>query len=260
MPEPEVRRLINVHVVPQLVAPESLRGSTVIVIDVLRATTTIIHALAAGCLSVRPCLEVEEARALAQSLPPDSAILGGERHGKPIHGFHLGNSPGDYSAAACAGKTVIFTTTNGTKAILHAAHADRVLLASFANFSAICEEIEAESRTVNILCAGADGQVAIEDSLLAGSLVVHACGYVDDLDIDDGAWLAMSAHDSYARYLREALDYGKSADGLSSLGYDEDIDLAAQIDVFPIVPELRHDPLRIEIGAVHKVESSWYIP
>src|SRR5437660_4212565 len=110
-------REVYVHLVPQLIDPGRLKGSVAVVIDVLRATTTIVYALGAGCTAVRPCAEIDEARALAATLPKRSTLLAGERDGKPIKGFDLGNSPREFTPKKCKGKTVVFTTTNGTRAI-----------------------------------------------------------------------------------------------------------------------------------------------
>src|ERR1700730_8781422 len=113
-------REVRVHLLPQLARPGELRGGVAVVIDVLRATTTIVHALAAGCLAVRPCAEVEEARALAGSMRAGRVLLGGERGGLPLPGFDLGNSPRDYTGKVCRGNTLVLTTTNGTRALIHA--------------------------------------------------------------------------------------------------------------------------------------------
>src|SRR5206468_2766584 len=130
-------RSVFVHLTPDLAAPERLAGGVAVVVDVLRATTTIVHALAAGCGSVRPCAEIDEARALADSLPAGKVLLGGERDGKPLPGFDLSNSPRECTPAVCRGRTLVLTTTNGSRALLRAAAAERVLVAAFVNFSAV---------------------------------------------------------------------------------------------------------------------------
>src|SRR5205807_6516908 len=130
----------------------ALAGGLAVVIDVLRATTTIVHALAAGCTDVRPCAEVEEARALADGMRAGRVLLGGERGGAPLPGFDLGNSPREYTPRACKGNTLVLTTTNGTRALLRAAEAERVLLAAFVNYSAVCEQLRQETRPVHIVC------------------------------------------------------------------------------------------------------------
>src|SRR5262245_17347636 len=184
----EARR-IDVHLVPDLATPERLAGGLAVVVDVLRATTTIVHALAAGCSCVRPCAEVDEARRLAGSLPAGKVLLGGERDGKPLPGFDLGNSPGEHTAARCRGRALVLTTTNGTRALLRAAGAQRVLLAAFVNYSAVCEQLRHELRPVHIVCAGSAGEVALEDTLLAGALVECLCD-AQEVRLNDGARLA----------------------------------------------------------------------
>src|SRR4051794_9488006 len=109
---------VSVHLLPELIPPGTLAGGVAVVVDALRATTVMIHALAAGCAVILPCREVDEARHLAAGLPPGSALLAGERQGLPIAGFDLGNSPSAFTPALCRGKTLVMTTTNGTRAIL----------------------------------------------------------------------------------------------------------------------------------------------
>src|SRR5262245_43573743 len=109
-------REVNVHLLPQLAPPGCLAGGLAVVIDVLRASTTIVHALAAGCTDVRPCLEVDEARALADGMRAGKVVLGGERDGVSLTGFDLGNSPREYTAQSCKDRSVVLTTTNGTRA------------------------------------------------------------------------------------------------------------------------------------------------
>jgi 2-phosphosulfolactate phosphatase len=241
------------------VPPERLRGGVAVVIDVLRATTTILHALAAGCDTVRPCATVEEARHLADHLPAGKVLLGGEREGLPLPGFDLGNSPGEYTPSRCKGTTLVLTTTNGTKALVHAAQAERVFLAAFGNFSAVCEQLKDERRPVHILCAGEDGAVALEDTLLAGALVNFLVSR-REVDPDDGARLAWDCFEHHGRHLEEVLQLGAGGVRLKALGYDDDIRAAGRVDQFALVPELRRDPLRVTIGAVGIKAGYWPRP
>src|SRR5262245_38314927 len=164
-------REVSVYLLPELAPPERLAGGVAVVVDVLRATTSILHALSAGCVGVRPCLDVDEARGLAGRLEAGKVLLAGERGGRPLPGFDLGNSPRRFNGRTCRGVTVVLTTTNGTRALLRCAPAARTLVAAFVNYSAVCEQLKAESRPVHVVCAGTDGDVALEDSLLAGALV-----------------------------------------------------------------------------------------
>jgi 2-phosphosulfolactate phosphatase len=228
---------------PNLVPSSALAGSIAVAVDVIRATTTIIHAVAAGCVSVRPCLEIEEAFELAEGLLPGTALLGGEREGKPIRGFDLGNSPGQYTPALCTGKTLVFTTTNGTRAIHHAGAADRVLIAAFVNLSAVADLLRQDARPIHVTCAGADGDIALEDTLFAGALVHALAGFT----LNDGAKIALDVYQQRKYSILESLRQSKGGDGLVRLGYDDDIQSAAQVDRFALVPELRRDPPRIEL-------------
>jgi 2-phosphosulfolactate phosphatase len=249
-------RDVQVHLLPSLVPHGRLTGGIAVVIDVLRSTTSIVHALAAGCKAVRICAEVEEAQAVAGEMRAGRVILAGERHGRPLPGFDLGNSPGEFSATVCKGCTVVLTTTNGTRALLRAAEADRVLTAAFVNYSAVCEQLRLDARPVHIVCAGMEGAVALEDTLLAGALVDFLCEHAE-VTLNDSARIAWDCFENHGRVLNGALEVGAGGAGLKSLGYDEDIRAAADVDKFALVPELRRDPPRLEVGAVGIVQSHW---
>jgi 2-phosphosulfolactate phosphatase len=249
-------RDVLVHLLPEHADPASLQDGIAVVIDVLRSGTSIIRALAAGCLSVRPCREIEEARTLANSMRAGRVLLAGERGGKPLPGFDLGNSPGEFSPCVCRGTDVVLTTSNGTSAIVRSQAAARTLIAGFINYSAICEQLRKDLRPVNMLCAGTEGEVAIEDALLAGGLVDYLCD-LTEVKLNDSARLAWDCFENHGQSILGALEISKGGAKLRELGYDEDIRASAQVDQFNLVPELRRDPLRIEVGAVGIVESRW---
>ena len=235
-----VQRQIDVFLLPSLAEPEQLAGRTCVVIDVLRATTTIVHALAAGATQVVPCLEVEEARRVAAEIG-STAVLGGERAGGKIAGFDLGNSPAEYTPQSVGGKTLVFTTTNGTRALTRCKGAKRVLIGAFVNFSAVCSEITAAERIV-LLCGGTDGEVTREDALLAGAIVCELLRS-GPATLNDQAELAADAWRTAVRMLTDrplgmTLRDSRGGRNLIGMGHENDIDLAAQLDRFDIVPEL----------------------
>jgi 2-phosphosulfolactate phosphatase len=233
-----------------------------VVVDVLRSTTVMVHALAAGCEAVVPCIEVEEAKAAAARFPPGSALLAGERQGLPIPGFDLGNSPGDFTPDVCAGKTVVMTTTNGTRAILSSAEAERVYVASFANLRATSNEVSVQflkkdhGHAVHIVCSGTEGLISLEDSLLAGALTAWICA-LSVADFPEGqrlgndqAYIALSQWLEVERYLksrplRRLLEMGRGGQNVRRIGLADDITTAAQVDSVDLVVELQRDPLRI---------------
>jgi 2-phosphosulfolactate phosphatase len=246
-----VPQTLRVHLLPALVAPEMLAGRTAVVIDVLRATTTIVTALAAGAREVVPCLEVEEALQLAANSPND-CVLGGERGGLRIEGFRLGNSPAEYLPEAVADKRVIFTTTNGTRAMIHCRQAHRVLIAAFVNFSATCRELASQPH-IDIVCAGTDGNVTREDTLLAGAivddLVSGANGPTDDrstpafelndqAEIASDAWRAAIGQLTGKSLLASEMRRSLGARNLIEIGQEHDIDLASQLDRYDLLVEL----------------------
>jgi 2-phosphosulfolactate phosphatase len=244
-----MQKSLAVHFLPALVSPEELAQGDVVMLDVLRASTTITQALASGADMVIPCREVEEARSKAASLPPETVVLGGERGGLPIDGFHLGNSPTEYTHAAVHGKTVVFTTTNGTLALMRCAAAARVLIGSFVNLSAVAEQLTGE-RPIHLLCAGTRGGITREDVLCAGAISeLLLDGVVDEARISDQVRIALNcwhaavphgarAPKALAGELSLALHDTQGGRNLLAIGLEHDIDTAAEVDRFDIVPRL----------------------
>ncbi len=249
-------REVHVHLVPKFAEAERLRGSVALAIDVLRATTTIVHALAAGCLSVRPCAEIDDAKSLSASFPASLAILAGERGGLPVAGFDLGNSPRECTPARLYDKTLIFTTSNGTRAILAASSAERVLIASFVNFSAVCEQLLGDARPIHIVCAGDNGEPCLEDTMLAGAFV-EVLSEKTNIRPNDSARLAWDCFENHGQILLGALEVSSGGERLREIGCGADLPIAAEVDKFTLVPELRRDPLRIEVAAAGIVKRHW---
>ena len=253
-----MKPILNVYALPRYVEPVELAGGTVVVIDVLRASTTIIYALDAGAREVIPCLEVADAQNLAEQLPTDELVLGGERDGVLIEGFDLGNSPEDYTPDRVDGKTVIFTTTNGTRAMIHARLADEVLIGSFVNAAAIVDRL-VDREKVSILCAGTDGRISEDDVIVAGLLVdrlQRRGGMVYQQNAQALTarefWLnafalpqAIGAEPLDPERLATELRKTLGAQNLLALDLDADILAAAQIDRFDVVPRLDPHTFRI---------------
>jgi 2-phosphosulfolactate phosphatase len=248
MPE---RPPVYVHLLPEHIRPGSLRGEVAVVIDVLRASTTMIHALASGAEAVIPCREVEEARRIASDQPPGRVLLAGERQGLPIDGFDLGNSPNEFTPEVCRGKMIVMTTTNGTKALLACQEAARVLVAGFVNLSATAKMLRADGRPVHIVCAGTDGHISFEDALLAGALSeelwnkYELCGN-DEAMIAVTSWYDIDSHDGEeGGILFDYLNRGRGGRRVRELGFGKDIEDAACVNRFDLTVELRREPLRV---------------
>lgn len=249
---------LQVHLLPSLVSEEQLRGGVAVVIDILRASTTITQALASGATSVIPTATVTEAHAAAAAISgvspssPDSpvppevrakagVILGGERSGTLIPGFDLDNSPMKYAPSVVAGKTVIFTTTNGTQALLKCPLAARTLVGCFSNLHAVIALLANDSRPIHLICAGTDGIVSTDDALCAGAIATGVWAarnwpkwYGDELR------LVMDLFTCRCQPMREVVNTLRESHGgrnLIALGLEADIDRAARWDLFRLVPE-----------------------
>lgn len=250
---------LRVHELPSHVEPAELTGSTVVVIDMLRASSTICFALAAGAKCVVPVLEIDEARQLAEQLGRQHVILGGERRGKIIEGFDLGNSPSEYASERVAGKTALFTTTNGTRALAHAREADHVLVGCVVNRAAIAQRVQFASR-VDILCAGTDGEVTGEDILAAGAIIERLTrdSPRNRLRLNEAA---SDAHRQWQELLERATVSNRSIveelivalrdtrGGVNLIGAGHQADLAdcAQLDSLDVVPELNRTTNQITL-------------
>ena len=209
---------------------EALAAPVGIVVDVLRATSTITQALAAGYRRVLCCAEVDEARALARA---HEAVLGGERRGVRIPGFDFGNSPSEFTGEPAA-ETLVLTTTNGTRLLLAAAtRCERVLVGSLLNLAAVAAAARASGfDEVGVLCAGVASEFALDDAYVAGRIAesIGARG-------TDAAIAAVRLAQSFGS-AEEALATSTSAANLRRAGLDEDVAWCARENVLDVVPRL----------------------
>ncbi len=230
---------LRVYLSPLLFEPEELAGVTAVVIDQLRASTTICYALSAGASSIIPCEDIAEAWAASAETP--NSLLGGERGGVKIAGFDLGNSPAEYTRARIGGKTLIFTTTNGTAALRRSGAAARVVVGALANRSAVAALLRSSSEPVALVCAGVRNQVCAEDVLAAGAIARAIAGSGDDHLQDDAARLAAHAWDRVASdpgALLAAMHASRGGRNLARVGLSADVELCSRIDAVDLVAML----------------------
>ena len=234
---------LDVVFLPSIVQPEKLTERVVVVVDILRATTTIINALNSGAECVIPSPSIKGARQLQERMG-DGSVLGGERGGKKVEGFHCGNSPSEYTAELIAGKSLILATTNGTIAMERCRLAKTVLIGAFVNMGAIAKRIRSEPK-ITLLCSGTDGHITSEDILYAGALTELILSLNADVEIKDSAQISLGHWQSTQYKIqnenRELADFMRTARGgknLVRIGLDKDIVFSSQIDTIPIVPEL----------------------
>jgi len=216
---------VRVHVA--FTPAEDVSAPVGIVVDVLRATSTITQALAAGYQRVLCCAEVDEARAVAAS--EGGAVLGGERKTVRIDGFDFGNSPREFTEPAS--ETLVLTTTNGTRLLLAAAErCDLVLVGSLLNLEAVARAArEQGSEDVAVLCAGVKGELAMDDAYCAGRIALELGG-----EPADSAAAAIRLAGSFAG-AEEGLSASQSARNLQASGLQEDIAYCARAGVLSAV-------------------------
>jgi 2-phosphosulfolactate phosphatase len=227
---------VHVALTPADAAGLPLPGRAAIVVDVLRATTTVVAACAAGCARVIPVADPGAARARAQDFPPDEVVLAGERGGEPIAGFHLGNSPLEYIADRVSGKTILLTTTNGTGAMLIAGSASVAAVAALTNVSAAADWAIARGRDLVVLCSGDDGAFSIEDTVCAGLLVSRVA--TAGVELSDGAIAALGLGRYYGGRLGDLRQASRWARRLLRLGLSADVDACLRRDATDAVPVL----------------------
>jgi 2-phosphosulfolactate phosphatase len=252
---------LSVHFLPSLTTAEELAAGVVVMVDVLRASTTITAALASGAREVIPCLEVDDAKrkaaewsAAAHSSEPP--LLGGERGGLPIDGFDLSNSPRDYSPEAVRRRTIIFTTTNGTQALQICTAASRVLIGAPVNLSAVVTQLDGKI-PIHVLCAGTRGRITREDVFFAGAIVEELTKQQSAVtEINDEARIARDVWQTAMGSIRppgrranqrlaEVLLQTQGGINLKNLGLQADIADVAEIDRYDFVPEFDAKSWRI---------------
>lgn len=211
------------------VTPSQLTGATCVVFDILRATSSIVTAMAHGCTAVRPARTIEEARSLARTWP--GAKLAGERQGDPIEGFDFGNSPLEFVPGAP--EKLITTTTNGTVALRACAPADTVLVAALLNLSAVADWLTtAHPGRLLLVCAGTFETAALEDLYAAGSLI----GLLGPAGLTDAARTAAAVAGDFGADSRRALESARNGRALRAKGRAAEVVFCAQRDRFEIVP------------------------
>lgn len=240
---------LDVAAVPAL-AERYSSATIAIVIDVLRATTTIVTALENGAARIFPCRDKGEAQALAHRLGRSQTILAGETHSRLIYGFDLDNSPTSFQPEIVAGKTIVMATTNGTKALVEAARGERdVYCAALVNRAAIVRALarRTDERAV-IVCSGSEGAICLEDTLCAGAIADGLLTLAPHLVLGDAAQIALtlwrSASDDLAATLRRA----NHAGALERAGFGADIDICAQLDRSTLVPRYGSDAIVAEVA------------
>lgn len=223
---------IDVVFTPDLLPFSDLTGKTVVVTDILRATTTITFAIANGAAAITPVLTPEDAFRLAANQP--KVLIGGERGGVKVDGFDLGNSPREYTEAVVSDQQIVLTTTNGTRTLQACRAAERVLVGSFLNLRATVNRLAQVEGELVIACSGREGGFCTEDTVFAGACVAA----LEETQLTDAAETARILYHAHRDDLLGMLKNCYHGRSLASIGLGEDLEFCAQIDLVDVVPHL----------------------
>jgi 2-phosphosulfolactate phosphatase len=236
---------IDIQFLPSPPHPHLLSDRVVVVIDILRATSVIVHALSQGASEIIPLATVEEAFQMAKAFPRGFAMLGGERNSKEIPGFDLGNSPREYAAERVKGKKLILTTTNGTRAFHAVSSGKEIVAGSFLNIGAIAQRCVESGKDVFIFPSGDEGNFSLEDILCGGMLIdLITKKQKKQISLTDASSGAQILYQRFKDNLLEAFHLSHHGKELIDRGFEDDLVYCAQIDVTPLVPIFREGVIR----------------
>ena len=226
-------RSVDVCLSPDLIDNYDLQNKLVVIVDILRATSCMTAGIACGVGSITPFESQEDCFAKKA----EGFVIAGERGGKKIDGFDIGNSPFSYIKPQYKGANIAVTTTNGTRAIASASDADRVIIGSFLNLSAIVNYIKNAEKDVIVYCAGWKGRVSLEDTLFAGALCTQL---VDFEYADDSVTIAVKQYQSSENDLLNTVRNSGHAKRLNKFNVIKDIEFCLEMDVYDVVPVLKN--------------------
>ena len=224
----------------------------VVVIDVLRATSTMVEALANGAKAIFPVATADDGVRIAQNIGRDSVLLCGERKSLPIEGFDLGNAPPEFTAERVEDMALVMTTTNGTRAFLTlaerpgvAAGSSVILAAAFLNLTAVTSSLGDGTDTAALLCAGREGRFALEDAVCAGAIIRALQEAEVDVELNDAGVAArkLAGENPNVQRMMERTAAGRH---LTEIGRAEDLAFCAQLDRTTVVPRYRDRKITVE--------------
>lgn len=226
------KRNLEVCLTPALLHLHDIKDSIVVVIDIFRATSSICYGIDNGAEAIIPVATIEACRSYSHS----DFLLAAERNGEVVEGFDFGNSPFSYTAEKVAGKTIVLTTTNGTHAINVSRGANKIVIGSFLNLTALCNWIKTQPNNVLLLCSGWKDKVNLEDTLFAGGVVNQLRN--ENYILDDAGIAAEDLYLLAKDDLRSYLQKTSHSERLKKLGIEEDIKFCLNLDVTNSIPLL----------------------
>jgi 2-phosphosulfolactate phosphatase len=232
-----------------------MRDKNVVVIDVLRASSTITIALNNGAREIIPVASIESAVKISGSLFGEVTLRGGERNGKMIEGFNLGNSPQEYGESAVKGKSIIYCTTNGSVAMSRSRYARMLVIGSFINLSTVVDFIRNENKDFLFICAGkasSMGNFSLEDAVCAGMMLQRLMKYESlKIEMSDSSKAAHALYKSFGRSLQKMLKSTEHGQYLTDIGFSEDLKICAAVDSVPVLPLLSGTVIKLRKEEPH---------
>lgn len=247
------KAILEVCLTPGLLPLYPIDDKVVVVIDVLRATTTMCVAIDQGALQVIPVETLEECLSYRGR---EDFIIAGERNGRKVEGFDFGNSPFEFMNGVVKGKTLVLTTTNGTRAIKLAQHAHQVVIGGFLNFSALTEWIVSEGRDTLLLCSGWRNKFNLEDTIFAGAVIHHTKEHflVDSDSSFAAEKLYINSRRNMMHFVKQSSHYRR----LAHLGVVNDVKYCLRPDLTDVVPVLKDGAL-VKASIKEDLEGEFFI-
>ncbi len=240
---------MKVDVIPTVdeIKIEDVYQRTVVIVDILRTSSTIISALTHDCIHIIPVETVIEAKQLKNHHP--NYLVAGDRFNKKIPGFDLGNSPLSYTTASVSGKTIILTTTNGTRAIQKALKGENVLIGGFLNGTKCIEKALSLKKDIVLLAVGERGKFSFEDGIASGFLLdIIKNNFQDNLEVNDFGIAMYGLYKFYENNFIDVIKQTTSGKKIKQLGHEEDIDFSCQKNLYSICPYVHYNQQNIVIS------------
>ena len=229
---------LDVFFTPGQVKPGDLAGRLVAVVDVLRASTSIATALGNGARTVIPLEGADEVIVRSKDFARSQILLAGEQKMLPISGFDLGNSPEAFTPEVVEDKTILITTTNGTRALLGVQGARDIVIASYVNFTAVLTLMKVAAGTdtdIAIVCASEEGSFTLEDAACAGRFV-RAIPKRASIELNDAAVASVLIEKKYGDNIAKVFKESTHGQALQEAGFGADLAACAEVDSYPVVP------------------------
>ncbi len=230
---------IDLFISAQSFQEEDIRGKTVVIIDVLRASSTMVTAIENGAKGIIPVENMDMAGKISQNMGSPQYLLCGEKDGLKIEGYHLGNSPLEYSREVVRDKTIILNTTNGTKAVKKASMAEELIIGSFLNLKQVVNKLENTPHPITLICAGWRGQQSLEDLLCAGSIIYELNGGGLPANASDGVRIAFDLFVKYGDDIEGTVFASDHAVRLQGLIDPKDIAHSCALNKMNVLPILK---------------------